>query len=472
VKWLFVERLVNKGLALVVLILFVRRLGPSESAPLLAATTIVALAQTVLDTPVITYLLRESASDQNRVDAAMRYLWKSALSLVALSITAGVALQIFFKMPHLAIYTAVNSLILLAFSLQVSPRVALQRSLRLEVIGKARLVAAFVGLAACLLLWVALQNAFAVLAFYLVTEITVSLILWPYRLNWNRGTDVLGLTKEVSNFASLLGRVNGLMWLTSQGSALASAYFLDAAQYAQFALGMNAIRTGIDVLTTPAMQATLPTLKRLIAEKVDPTPEFRKSVSQVVALSVLCTGGVLTFGQLAVQLALGKKWGTDFPLAVSLLFVAFPLLVHACLDRTWLVLLRLERLDSKIKNLVALSDICEAILFASLGLIWCAIGLGFRSLSGLCFRRGFSRRAVPSLRDESLLYAIMPIALVPTLLLFPDWIHQLCGILLMAAAIWVFIRSKNPGRFGNDSSWENFLALNPQLGTNFSQATT
>lgn len=464
-KWLFLERLVNKGLSLLVLVFFVGKLGPSDSAPLLVATTIVALAQTVLDTPVITYLLRESASDQDRVDAAMRNLWKSALALAAISVTAGVALQIVFKIPHLAAYTAVNSLILFAFSLQVGPRVALQRSLRLDVIGKARLVSAFVGLSVCSLVWMTLQSAIAVLAFYLVTEISVSLILRPHRLNWNRGWAALDATKEVASFARLLGRVNALIWLTFQGSALASAYFLDAAQYAQLALGMNAIRTGIDVLTTPAMQKTLPTLKQLIGEKVDPTPEFRRSVTQLVALSVLSTGGVFAFGPAAISLALGEQWGKEFQLSVSLLFAAFPLLVHACLDRTWLVLMRLEKLDSKVKNLVAFTDIVEAIFFASLGFIWCSIGLCFRIVSGLFIRQWFSRKAVPTLRDKSVLVSMTPIAAVPGLFMFSGWFQRFFGILLMLYAIWVLLRKNHHAKCESESNWEDFLALNPQFRT-------
>jgi hypothetical protein len=267
----------------------------------------------------------------------------------------------------------------------------------------------------------------------------------------------------VSIFTRLLGRINGLMWLTFQGSALASAYFLDSAHYAQIALGMNAIRTGIDVLTTPAMQKTLPSLRGLIAERVNPTLEFRQSVIQVVALSVFCAGGVFTFGQLAIRLTLGESWGTEFPISVSLMFAAFPLSVHACLDRAWLVLMQLEKLDSKVKVYVAFTDICEAILFASFGFIWCSVGLCVRSLSGFCLRQLFSGTVVPSLRDQSMVLAMIPVAVVPTILFLPEWVHQICGIFLMVYALRAYFLSNNRAHVENDSSWENFCALNPQL---------
>jgi hypothetical protein len=289
------------------------------------------------------------------------------------------------------------------------------------------------------LLWLQAKNATALIVFYVITEILVWLFLHKERMRWTWQMPTGAIRGELRTFVWIFAWSNILIWLSTQGSALASARFSTASEYAQLALALSSMRTIIDVVSTPAQQALIPILKQIRALAGNAEAYFSAFMTRLATICNLLVALVLLAVPLATRLLLGPSWD-NFPSIAMIAFCALPLLVHSTPDRMWLMLHRLEKLDLKLKNSIALVDTALALLFASLGIMWATIGVSIRSFAMLVVRRRVTAPHLPSVFGKSPLISALPLVAVPFLHFGSTLITYGVGIMLTAISGLQFLK--------------------------------
>ena len=418
-----------------------RKLGPADSAPLLAATSIVTLASSLLDQPFIIYLLRETKHVQEKVDTTMSQLWRWTFGLFFASVLLGFIFQLTLHLHNLALYTVLNSLVLFAFAGQVGARVNLQNSFRLRTIATARIISLTFALTICVFMWIWYHNALAIIAFYVATEFLVFCFIYQHRMKWRWVNNKNDISKNLRSFILMFSWSNTLIWASTQGCALISAYFSTPAQFAQLALALSGMRTVIDIVSTPAQQALIPTLKSIRENGGDAAKHFSNFMTRLAVVSNGVVAGVFLSLPIATRIFLGPTW-SSFPEVAIAVFCGLPLLVHSTLDRMWLVLIHLERVDLKLKNALAAVDTSLATVFAALGIVWATCGVGIRAFVALFVRRRVTSGELPSVYGLSPVISCASLLALPFLFAHSSALNYFIGSFLGVCSVAMFFKTK------------------------------